>query len=224
MDHVCVCHPRLICSAVTTRRHRYARPNKRRKIINTHIYYYAQLLLAPVLIIGVTGFARASQRRAIVTLAMAAMLVLLVGVVFFDVVTGFHSLTSYVITRGAYVASDIVTVEFSFVVISAGSALASAASVIALSQAARLSRWGWFAALAFMLLFAEAVFLLFSQGFPLADLKPDLYTQFETGNATFSVVFFTVLSVVIVLTPLVSLFYGLRGPGEPEVAPQPPKA
>jgi hypothetical protein len=190
--------------------------------INTHLYYYTQLLLAPLLIIGVTGFARASQKRAIVALAVAAIAVLILGVVFYDVVSGLRSLTGYIATHRPFALADIQTVEFSYVVMAAGNALASAAAVIALSQTARLGRWRWFAGLALMTLFAQAIALVFSQGFPLADLWPGLYALYQRGDPSFGAAFFTTVSILIVLTPLVSLLYGLRGPSEPKEASDSP--
>jgi hypothetical protein len=211
----------------------HAKPHERRQTINIHIYYYSQLLLAPLLIIGVTGLARASQKRVILAMAATAMLVLVVGVVYYDVVTGFRSLNGYVFTHRSGIASTIPTVESSFVVIAAGNALVSGAAILALSQAARLSRWGWFAALAITMLVGQAVMLAFSTGFPLADIRPDLYTLYIEGDAQFSVGLFSILSVLIVLNPMVSLLYGLRSPHEPAATapvtvanptPQPPSA
>lgn len=202
---------------------RHTRPHKRRQTINTQVYYYTQLLLAPLLIIGVTGFARASQKRAIVALAVAAIVVLIAGVVFYDVVSGLRSLYGYLATHRPYAIANIQTIEYSYVVMGAGNALTSAAAVIALSQAARLGRWRWFAGLALMTIFAQAVTFIF-QGFPLADLRPDLYVLYEQGDSSFSVAFFTTVSILIVLTPLVSLFYGLRGPVEPNETPKSPAA
>ena len=66
--------------------------------------------------------------------------------------------------------------------------------------------------------------MVFSQGFPLADLWPGLYALYQRGDPSFGAAFFTTVSILIVLTPLVSLLYGIRSPAKPNEAPKSPAA
>lgn len=187
--------------------------------MDPRVLFFGQVLLAPVLIGIVTALARQGPRRTVLALAAVSMAVLACGVIYYDVVTGLRSEIGYLTTSREAFSQGINTLFGAYLVIAAGLALAAAAAVVALSRTAQLGRWGWFAAILLMTIFASAVVYGLDNGFPSSLFGADLQLRLNRGDATVSTPFYIAVSVLLVLAPLASLLYGWLGPDAPKPAP-----
>jgi hypothetical protein len=184
----------------------------------------AQLCLGPLLLIGLLAFTRDRTQLAILLTAIAALTLLLLGVVIYDSAT---QLVGYHTSHG-----EAVAISLAFLGI--GGALSIAATVLALSRSAQTRRWGWFAGLAIFLLigvvasvaaydrYALVIWELRVAGQPFF-VDPAGLSPFYFSPLSRSPVYFIIWSIVVVSAPLMALLYGalVRDEWDPRMSNQP---
>ena len=186
------------------------------------------LLFAVLLLRG-----RQQFRRAVVALALGALILLLAGTAIFDAVFHLQTFDDYSIANLYSIpATDMVQVAF--ILVNAGFYLNVGAAILGLARTAWTGRWGWFAAILIALVVAfligDAPYTI--QVSQLALFNPPLWENILHCGPAFAGInpginpcnpqpvtaFYLILSVLTVTAPLVPLLYGLRGPDAPKAS------
>jgi hypothetical protein len=169
----------------------------------------AQLCLGPLILIGLLALTGARPQLAILLTAIAALALLLLGVVIYD------SSTNLV----GYHTSRVEAVAVSLAFLAIGGALSFAATVLALSRSAQSRRWGWFAGLAIFLVigavasvaaydrYALVIWQLRIAGQPYF-VDPYGLSPFYFSPLSRSPLYFIVWSAVVIIAPLMTLLFG----------------
>jgi hypothetical protein len=185
------------------------------------LLYAAQVLLAPVVGGAIIAAGRWGARRTVLALSVGALVLLVGGVVYYDVLTGLHSQTAYILThQKEIVAQGYVTTARALVLTGAGTTLSVGAGVLALWKTARIRRWGWFTVILAMQLAAGVVASAFTGGLPLGIINrelADVANRLARGDPGVSTPYFLVASALLLVIPVATLLYGLVGPTQEAV-------
>jgi hypothetical protein len=169
----------------------------------------AQLCLGPLILIGLLALTRARPQLAILLTAIAALALLLLGVMIYD------GSTQLINHPTGHVEALAISLAFLWI----GGALSFAATVLALSRSAQTRRWGWFAGLAIFLVigavsavaaydrYSLVIWELRVAGQPFF-VDPSGLSPFYFSPLSRSPMYFIVWSIFVVIAPLMALLYG----------------
>jgi hypothetical protein len=184
-----------------------------------------------ILILMVVLLRRGRKRfgRAVVALALGALVSLLIGTLAYDVVSHLQTLDDNTLTDFIYYLPPwgFPTINVAFLILGVGVNLNVVAAVLGLSKATWLGHWGWFVAMVIALVVA---FVIGTASYRdqldyLALFNPQLSDGIRNCspyNALLQVpcdmgrttMVYLLMSVLTVITPLVPLLYGLKGADE----------
>ena len=182
--------------------------------MDARMIFIGQVTLAPVVLGVVLALVRGGTGRVVPALAVAALALLIAGVGIYDAITGLRSEVAYVSDHAIGIGQAVLNLSGAYVILGAGETLLLTATALALHDAARERRWGWFLALVGAQVLAAILVAAFngSVAYLFYGWGPgmDLFQRVNLGDRAVSVPYYLVTSALIAASPVVALLYGLR--------------